>query len=117
MQKTYEGSCHCKAFTFAVDIDLKGVTVCNCSICSRAGYVMAFADPEHVRVKSGEDALKDYRFNKQVIGHLFCTTCGIHPIARGKKRDGSPMVMINVRCLEGVELDELPVSKFDGRSL
>ncbi len=30
--------------------------------------------------------------------------------------DGTPMVSINVRCLEGVDLDALPVKRFDGRS-
>jgi hypothetical protein len=65
---------------------------------------------------SGEDALSDYQFNKHAIHHLFCATCGIKSFARGKGRDGGDNVAINVRCLDGVELDALNVTKFDGRS-
>jgi hypothetical protein len=48
---------------------------------------------------------------------MFCRACGVQPFARGKTRDGSPMMAINVRCLEGVEPGELKVQHVDGRSL
>jgi len=41
---------------------------------------------------------------------------GIKPFARGKKGDGTPMVAINARCLEGVDLSTLDVQQVDGKS-
>jgi hypothetical protein len=43
--------------------------------------------------------------------------CGIHTHGEGKDPKGNPMAAINIRCLEGIELDDIPITKFDGRSL
>jgi hypothetical protein len=69
-----------------------------------------------VQLKSGESALRDYQFNKAVIHHLFCATCGVESFARGRKPDGSEAVAINVRCLEGVDFGALKPMPVDGRS-
>ena len=68
-------------------------------------------------LKSGGDAMTEFKFNKHLVHHMFCATCGIQPFAKGKGRDGADMVMINVRCLDGVDPDSFKVMKFDGRSL
>jgi hypothetical protein len=31
--------------------------------------------------------------------------------------DGTPMVGVNVRCLDGVDLDAVQITKFDGKRL
>jgi len=66
---------------------------------------------------SGQEALRDYQFGKKKIHHLFCSRCGIKPFARGVAPDGSDVVAVNVRCLEGVDLGAVPLRSFDGRSL
>ena len=38
--KTYTGSCHCGNVRFEVSTDFKMVLQCNCSICSRLGYLL-----------------------------------------------------------------------------
>jgi hypothetical protein len=68
-------------------------------------------------LRSGADSLTDYQFNKKIIHHLFCRTCGIGSFARGTGPDGAEMIAINVRCLDGVDLDSLTVTPFDGKSL
>lgn len=77
---------------------------------------MAFVPESAFELRSGEDALRDYQFNKHVIHHLFCTTCGIKPFARGTAPDGSPTVAVNVRCLDDVDVQSLQVHHFDGKS-
>jgi hypothetical protein len=113
----YKGSCHCGAFVFNVDLELEGLITCNCSMCQRTGYVMAFVAPEALHVEAGEGTLKRYTFNTMNIDHLFCTTCGIHPISKGKKKDGSPMRMINVRCLHDVDPTTLATKQVNGRAV
>ncbi len=115
---SYRGSCHCGQVSFEVEIDLaKPAMTCNCSICSRTGTMLSFVPPDRFRLRSGEEALTDYQFGKQRIHHLFCSRCGVRSFARGAMPDGTPMVAVNVRCLEGVDLDQVPVRRFDGRSL
>jgi hypothetical protein len=61
--------------------------------------------------------LTDYQFNRGAIHHPFCKTCGIESYAYGKSQGGRDMVMLNVRCLDGVDVDHLKLKKFDGASL
>ena len=45
----------------------------------------------------------------------FCPECGIHPYAEGVDPKGNKMAAINVRCLDGVNVDHLRVKKVDGK--
>jgi hypothetical protein len=115
--KTYVGSCHCGRVRYDVELDLGSpVVACNCSMCGRTGTLLTFVPESQFKLRSGEDVLTDYQFNKHAIHHLFCRVCGVKSFARGTARDGNAMVAINARCLEGVEPDRLTVNHFDGRS-
>jgi hypothetical protein len=85
-------------------------------MCGRAGTLLTFVPADQFTLKSGEDVLTDYQFNKHVLHHLFCRVCGIKSFTRGTARDGTPMVAINTRCLDGVEVSKLNVTPFDGKS-
>jgi hypothetical protein len=115
--KTYSGSCHCGNVRFEASTDLKMVVQCNCSICSRAGYLLTFVSPEQFKLLKGEGELTDYQFNKKNVHHLFCSTCGVRSFGRGTGPGGKEMVAVNVRCLEGVDPGGLTVTSFDGKSL
>ncbi|MEC9363157.1 MAG: GFA family protein [Pseudomonadota bacterium] len=114
---TYTGSCHCGGIRFEVDGDLDGAMACNCSICQRKGSLLWFVPRDRLRLLTPEDAAATYTFNRHAIRHRFCATCGIHPFGEGTDPKGQRMAAINVRCLDGVDLDTLPVHRFDGRAL
>jgi len=114
--KTYAGGCHCGAVRYEAAAALDRVISCNCSICQKSGSLLAFVPAADFKLASGADNLTNYQFNKKVIHHLFCKTCGIRSFARGKGPDGSEMVAINVRCLDGVELASLSPIPYDGKS-
>jgi hypothetical protein len=114
--KTHQGSCHCGAVRYRVDIDLsRPVTQCNCSICARTGTLLSFLPASAFTLEKGEESLTDYQFNKKVIHHLFCRVCGVRSFARGQGPKG-PTVAINARCLEDVDPTTLSVQHFDGKS-
>ena len=115
--KRYSGSCHCGNVKYEVTTDLAKVMECNCSHCSRKGFLLNFVPVQQFTMVQGEDALGAYRFNKHVVEHLFCKTCGVQSFARGKRADGAAMVAVNVRCLEGVEPSTLTISQVNGRAL
>ena len=118
MKKTYRGSCHCGKVHNEVDIDLEaGTGRCNCSICSKRRYWGANVKPEDFRLMCDEAQMSDYQFNTMSGHHRFCRTCGIHPYGEGIDPKGNRMAAINIRCLEGIDLDSVPVQHFDGRSL
>jgi hypothetical protein len=114
--QTYSGGCQCGKVRYQVELDLGApVTACNCSMCGRAGTLLTFVPAKQFQLLSGEESLTDYQFNRHAIHHLFCKVCGIKSFARGSGKDG-PTVAINARCLEGVEVTDLKINPFDGRS-
>ena len=115
-KKSYQGGCHCGKVRYQVNTDLASVLECNCSICSRRGHWLNFVPAADFQLLKGQDALTDYLFNKHIIHHTFCSTCGVGSFARGKKPDGSDMVAINVRCLDDIDLASVKTMKFDGKS-
>ena len=115
-ETTHGGGCHCGAVRYHVTIDLaKPVMQCNCSICSKTATLLAFLTPDHFTLEQGDANLTDYQFNKHVIHHQFCKTCGIRSFAHGLGPSG-PMVAINVRCLDDLDPATLTITQFDGKS-
>jgi hypothetical protein len=112
----YQGSCHCGEVRYKVDIDLSKPITCNCSYCARRGSILAFAPAGNFELEQGEGKLTEYRFNTKNIQHLFCSVCGMESFSRGAMPDGTQMVAVNLRCLEGVDVDSLNPTPYDGRS-
>ena len=70
--------------------------------------------PEGFRLLSGADDLETYRFGTRTARHQFCRHCGVACFYR--PRADPRKFMVNVRCVDGVDLDRLRIEKFDGRS-
>lgn len=112
----YHGSCQCGAVAFEADVDIAQPIVCTCSRCRRLGSRLAFTAADRFRLLRGGEALTEYLFNRNVIRHQFCRICGIESFAYGQMPDGTPMVAINVNCLDGVDPLALPTHLHDGRA-
>jgi hypothetical protein len=113
----YTGGCQCGAVTYEVDANLDKTVTCNCSRCQKLGSVLTFVPRSAFTLKTGEDQLTEYRFNKKRVAHLFCRVCGIESFAYGAMPDGTEIAAVNVNCLDGVEPRALASTHFDGRSL
>lgn len=68
---------------------------------------------ERFELLSGRDELTTDEFNSRVAEHHFCRHCGVHSFY--VPRSDPDEIDVNVRYLDGVTLDRLPVSRFDGR--
>jgi hypothetical protein len=116
MTDKHTGGCHCGRVRYEVEADIDVVMSCNCSMCQKRGSLLTFVPEQQFTLLSGGDDLTDYQFNKKVIHHLFCSTCGVASFARGAAPDGSEMVAINARCLDDVDLGALTIKPVDGKS-
>jgi hypothetical protein len=112
----YHGSCHCGKVAFDVEMQLDGAISCNCSICSRRGSILAFVPRANLTLLTPEENLETYTFNKHVIRHRFCKTCGILPFGEGTDAQGNKGAAINLRCVENIDLEKIQVTKYDGRT-
>lgn len=110
--KDYQGGCHCGEFRFQVSLpDSIEVEDCNCSVCSKAGYLHVIVPSQQFKVLQGQDRMQLYTFNSGVAKHYFCKTCGIKPyyIPRSNP-DG---VDVNLRCLDA-QPPKVKIVAFDG---
>jgi hypothetical protein len=113
----HKGSCHCGKIAYEVEGELTQVTECNCSICSKRGYLLWFLPGEKLKLLSPESTMRHYTFNTHKIKHYFCPECGSAPFGMGADKSGKAMAAVNVRCLEGVDLTALKINHFNGRAL
>ena len=110
--KIYQGSCHCGQVTFELEARLEYVNECNCSVCRRMGSLWHGTSDKHLCITGGESELTLYQFGTRTAKHYFCRHCGVHPFTR-PRLDPSKW-MVNVRCIDGVDLSSLKIRQFDG---
>jgi len=110
-----EGGCHCGAVRFRVRSEFEKVDLCNCSICTRKGYLHLIVRKADFALLSGEENLTCYRFNTGTAQHLFCKICGVAPYYIPRSHpDG---IDVNANCLDDLTLiDALERVPFDGRN-
>jgi hypothetical protein len=91
--KTYRGNCHCGAFVYEVQLpEIKSAGQCNCTICTKKGYLWAFPkDGDFKVVKGDEGDLTEYKFAGKNLSHKFCPTCGSALMAKGNSPTGLSM--------------------------
>ena len=114
---TNTGGCHCGKIAFDFDGEITGAMECNCSLCAKRGGLLHFVPVSAFRLNTPREGVATYQFNKHVIDHHFCTTCGIAPFSEGKDRGGNSMVMVNLRCVDGVDPRNLAIKFHDGRHM
>jgi hypothetical protein len=112
--QTYAGGCHCGRVRFKVTGDLAETLDCNCSICTKKGFLHLIVPKEQFELVSGGDAQTTYRFNTGVAQHMFCATCGIH--AFYVPRSDPEKIDVNVRALDDVDVSALRPRIFDGKN-
>ncbi|MBN1653366.1 MAG: GFA family protein [Deltaproteobacteria bacterium] len=112
----YHGSCHCGRITYDVEGEIEQAVECNCSHCSRKGYLLWFVPREQLTLSDPEVELSTYTFNKHVIKHHFCSNCGCAPFGFGKDSKGNATAAVNLRCIENLDLSKIKIVQVDGRS-
>ncbi len=111
---TYRGGCHCARVAFEVEGDLRQVSECNCSICTRKGYLHWIVPRESFRLLTPEADLATYQFNRRIAKHHFCPVCGVASFYI--PRSDPDKIDVNARCLEGVDVTKLERRYYDGQN-
>jgi hypothetical protein len=111
---THRGGCHCGRVRFEVVAPAKiAVSDCNCSICSKTGYLHLIVPAERFKLLSGADALCTYTWNTGTAKHHFCSVCGVKSFYVPRSHpDG---FSVNARCLDEGTVEEMTVRHTNGR--
>jgi hypothetical protein len=111
--KTFTSGCHCGKVRYRVQVEKLEAVKCNCSICTKKGFIHLIVPESRFTLIQGQDDLSTYTFNTGIAKHHFCRHCGIHSFYRPRSHpDGYD---VNLRCLDEDAIDLFEIATFDGK--
>lgn len=115
MSKIVQGGCHCGAVRFEAEVaEPAQVLDCNCSICTKTGFLHLIVPHAGFRLMCGSDQLSSYRFGTGAAEHLFCSLCGIKSFYQ--PRSHPEAWSVNLRALDEGHGLQVSVTRFGGRN-
>ncbi len=124
------GSCHCGSTQFEIDFAPDVATKCTCSFCSKRGALWGYCDPSQFRLNSPTEHSIQYSATNAEHRHYHCGRCGCTTFSDnpdysmyGTEGDGVGFdvsrrkISVNLRCLDGFDVDALPIDVIDGKNL
>lgn len=96
-------------------MDLDHVRVCDCSLCRKRGALNIRVEDADLRIRSALEDMTLYQWHTRVAKDYFCPSCGILPFRR--PRTAPELWTVNVRCLDDVDLESIPVKRVFGSRL
>jgi len=111
---THSGGCHCGRVRFEVVAPKQlSVSDCNCSMCSRSGYLHLIVTADRFRLLHGSEFLTTYTFNTNTARHLFCSVCGVKSFYVPRSHpDG---ISVNARCIDTQTIEGLTITPINGK--
>src|SRR5262245_28587099 len=110
MNKRHNGSCHCGAVKFVVEMDVEksGGTRCNCSVCNKTNVTASRATPGALAVTQGQSLLSEYKTGS--AGRFFCSKCGVHLYGAGYVEEiGGDFLSVNLNALDDFDVGTLKI--------
>jgi hypothetical protein len=108
------GGCHCGRIRFEVMAPAAlEVADCDCSICSKFGFLHLIVPADRFKLVSGTESLSMYSFNTYVAKHYFCSVCGVKSFYVPRSHpDG---ISVNARCIDPGSVESMTVTPFNGQ--
>jgi hypothetical protein len=111
---THTGGCHCGRVRFEVTAPENiEVLDCDCSICSKSGYLHLIVPDDRFKLLQGGDSLTLYSFNTHAAKHWFCAVCGVKSFY--KPRTNPDGISVNARCIDDGSIESMSITSFNGR--
>ncbi|KAK0387227.1 hypothetical protein NLU13_5540 [Sarocladium strictum] len=106
---TYLGNCHCGRFRFEINVPgLGGLTVCDCRLCAKKGYLWLPLDRQAFRVTRDDDRMRD--FSASSVRDKFCGHCGTGITGEHVSGPMAGRLAVNLRAVQGLNPFELEKS-------
>ncbi|MFC7287402.1 GFA family protein [Herminiimonas glaciei] len=107
-------------------MNLDHVRSCDCSVCRRRGGLMHRVPFAALRLFTPMEDLTIYEWRSKTARDYFCPRCGVLSFRKPSKLSAREVALgmqtfegwaVNVRCLEGVVLAEIPIRHISGSEL
>lgn len=114
MGEAMKGHCHCGAVTVAMIERPTQILQCNCTLCTRTGWMGVYGHPGNFHIIGAENCTA-YVQGDRTITVWHCRTCGIAthwtPLTAPQNRMG-----VNIRLVDPELWSDIPIQQTDGRS-
>ncbi|KAL7938807.1 Mss4-like protein [Trichoderma chlorosporum] len=116
---TYRGNCHCGNFVYETKLpEIKSAFDCNCSICTKKGYLWVFPGKGNVNIVKGSlEGLTAYQFGAKKLNHLFCPTCASTIAASQDDEESGLQFALNAHAFQGLDTWAIEKTPYEGASL
>jgi len=108
-------TCHCSAVEFEIESNLSEFTTCDCSLCEMRNAIMVKVPQADLTVNAGKEDLTLYQWNMKIAKHYFCSICGTYVFHN--KRAAPDHYGVNVKCLQGVDISDVPIRATKGDNM
>ena len=124
--RQYSGSCHCGQLRFTLTAIIGQLRACNCSICKKRGALMVRVADDQLQLLTPLEQLTLYQWGSFTAKDYFCPRCGILAFRRTSALTAAEIAAgktpftgwaVNARCLQDVDLRQLPIIAIDGAAL
>ena len=108
--------CHCGQVTITLPRRPDEIRQCNCSLCSKTGFLGIYYRPDEVVVAGELDSYVRSDLEEACITNWRCSHCGCatHWTGLGRYADGR--MGVNARMLDSSLLEGVPLKPVDGAS-
>jgi hypothetical protein len=106
-------SCHCGQVRFEIAEAPKTLTSCNCSLCRRLGWILAYYEADQVKIVAGLDRTAGYEHGDRTLASHHCPTCGCPTHWRGLG-EHAHRIGVNARLMDPADLEGVTVRFLDG---
>jgi len=108
-------TCHCSAVEFEIESNLSEFTTCDCSLFEMRNAIMVKVPQANLTVNAGKEDLTLYQWNMKIAKHYFCSICGTYVFHN--KRAAPDHYGVNVKCLQGVDISDVPIRATKGDNM
>jgi len=114
-ETTVQGGCYCGAVRFEATGDFSHGFKCGCSYCKTKNTILAYLPRSAFKLLEGEGQISKYLQTRTAFEHAFCPECGTEPFGFGAGLGGVQMAAINLHCVDGLSVDQIPVAPLQSR--
>jgi hypothetical protein len=114
--ETLVARCHCGRVTITLPRIPDEITQCNCSLCSKTGFMGIYYDPDEVTVSGDVDPYVRSDLDEACLTNWRCSHCGCATHWTGLGQYAEGRMGVNARMVDSKDLEGVPVKPVDGAS-
>lgn len=109
-----EGTCHCGAVHYILNLTPEWLTSCNCSYCRRSGGLWAYGNVNQIDLSYDPDGVIRYIWGDRSLVIISCRTCGCTTHWESTDPETRPRMGVNAAMADPASIAGIRIRHLDG---